>query len=115
MHYANLRLAQAKIGTRGETTVKVDVTNTGKLKGDEVVQMYIRDLVSSITRPSKELKGFRRITLKPGATETVEFPITSEALSFLDGSMNRVVEPGAFDVMVAPNATELRTMRLDVE
>jgi beta-glucosidase len=113
--YDNLRLTQAKIGTRGETAVKVDVTNTGKMKGDEVVQMYVRDLVSSVTRPVKELKGFRRITLAPGATETVEFPITSEALSFLNASMNRVVEAGAFDVMVGPNSTDLQSVRLEVE
>ena len=113
--YQNVRLTQAKIGTRGGTSVKVDLTNTGKMKGDEVVEMYIHDLVSSVTRPVKELKGFRRITLEPGETMTVEFPITPEALSFLDLNMQRIVEPGAFDVMVGPNSTDLETVRLQVE
>ena len=113
--YENLRLTQGKIGTRGTTSVKVDVTNTGKMAGDEVVEMYIHDLVSSVTRPVKELKGFRRITLEPGQTMTVELPITPEALSFLDENMQRVVEPGAFEIMVGPNSTDLKTVRLEVE
>jgi beta-glucosidase len=113
--YDNLRLTQGKIGTRGATSVKVDVTNTGKMKGDEIVEMYIRDLVSSVTRPVKELKGFKRVTLDPGQTVTVEFPITPAALSFLDLNMHRVVEPGEFDIMVGPNSVELQTAKLSVE
>ena len=113
--YENLRLAQEKIGTGGATSIKVDVTNTGKMKGDEVVEMYIHDLVSSVTRPVKELKGFKRITLDPGQTMTVELPITPEVLSFLDVNMHRVVEPGAFDIMVGPNSTDLKTVQLEVE
>jgi beta-glucosidase len=92
----------------------VDVTNAGKVKGDEVVQMYIHDRVSSVTRPVKELKAFKRITLDPGATVTVEFAITPQALSFLDANMNRVVEPGEFDIMVGPNSVDLQTVKLDV-
>jgi beta-glucosidase len=113
--YDNLRLTQERIGTRGATSVKVDVTNTGKMKGDEVVEMYIHDLVSSVTRPVMELKGFKRITLEPGQAMTVELPITHEALSFLDLNMHRVVEPGEFDIMVGPNSTDLQTVRLEVE
>ena len=112
--YDNVRLTQTKIGTHGATTVKVEVTNTGKVKGDEVVQMYIHDRVSSVTRPVKELKAFKRITLDPGATATVEFAITPQALFFLDANMNRVVEPGEFDIMVGPNSVDLQTVRLDV-
>ncbi len=113
--YDGLRLTHPKIATHGATSVRVDVTNTGTIKGDEVVQMYVRDVVSSVTRPVKELKGFRRITLDPGETMTVEFPITSAALSFLDVNMNRVVEPGDFEVMVGPNSVDLQTVRLKVE
>ncbi|MFB3924180.1 MAG: glycoside hydrolase family 3 N-terminal domain-containing protein [Terriglobia bacterium] len=113
--YSNLRLSPDKIGTSGHTTVSVDVTNTGKVKGDEVVEMYIHDLVSSVTRPVKELKGFKRLTLEPGQTKTVELPITSEALSFLDANMQRIVEPGEFDIMVGPNSTDLQTVKLRVE
>jgi beta-glucosidase len=112
--YDNLRLAQPKIGVDGQTSVQVDVTNTGAVKGDEVVQMYLHDQVSSVTRPVKELKGFRRITLNPGQRMTVEFPITHEALSFLNENMQRVVEPGMFDVMVGGNSVDLKTVELEV-
>ncbi len=112
--YSNLKVADAKIGTNGSTTVSVDVTNTGTRAGDEVVQMYVRDLVSSVTRPVKELKGFSRISLAPGEKKTVTFPITPDRLSFLNRKMERVVEPGAFDVMVGPDSMRLEKVRLDV-
>lgn len=112
--YANLRLAQDKIRPSGQTTVQVDLTNTGKVKGDEVVQMYIRDRVSSVTRPVKELKGFRRVTLEPGQTATVEMAIIPAALSFLDENMNRVVEPGQFDIMVGSSSVDLKSVMLEV-
>jgi len=112
--YANLRLAQDKIRPSGQTTVQVDLTNTGKVKGDEVVQMYIRDRVSSVTRPVKELKGFRRVTLEPGQTATVEMAITPAALSFLDEDMNRVVETGQFDIMVGSSSIDLKSVTLEV-
>jgi beta-glucosidase len=112
--YDKLRLSQPTIGTSGRTTVSVDVTNTGKLAGDEVVQLYIRDLVSSATRPVKELRGFERIHLEPGQTKTIEFALGPEALAFWNEDMKRVVEPGAFDIMVGPNSVDLTTVRLDV-
>lgn len=112
--YENLRLSQDKIRPSGQTTVSVEVTNTGKVAGEEVVQVYIRDLVSSVTRPVKELKGFRRISLAPGQTKTVEFMLTPDALAFLDENMKRVVEPGQFDVMVGTSSTNLKTVRLEV-
>ncbi|HWZ82331.1 MAG TPA: glycoside hydrolase family 3 N-terminal domain-containing protein [Terriglobales bacterium] len=105
--YANLRLSNPTIGTSGETKVSVDVSNTGKLRGDEVVQLYIRDEVSSVTRPIKELRGFRRITLDPGQTKTVEMTLGFDQLSFLDRDMHRVVEPGTFKVMVGGNSVDL--------
>lgn len=113
--YANLKLSAEKIGPDGKTTVSVDVTNTSSAAGSEVVQLYIRDEVSSVTRPVKELKGFRRIALNPGETETVEFPLTPKELSFLNAKMQRVVEPGWFKVMVGPNSVNLHTVRLEVE
>jgi len=112
--YERLRLLQGKIAPKGTATVSVDVSNTGKVAGDEVVQMYIRDLVSSVTRPVKELKGFRRITLEPGQTKTVEFAITPDALSILDKNMERVVEPGVFDIMVGSSSVNLKTVQLEV-
>lgn len=112
--YTNLRLAPPTIGTMGETKVSVDVTNTGKLRGDEVVQLYIRDEVSSVTRPIKELRGFRRISLDPGQTQTVEFKLGFDELSFLNHDMKRVVEPGDFKIMIGGNSVDLQEVTLAV-
>ncbi|HEY9283029.1 MAG TPA: glycoside hydrolase family 3 N-terminal domain-containing protein [Pyrinomonadaceae bacterium] len=112
--YANLRVAPAQIGPAGRAEVSVTVRNTGRRAGDEVVQLYIRDLVSSVTRPVKELKDFRRVSLAPGETKTVTFTITPDKLSFLDINMNRTVEPGAFDIMVGTSSVKFQTARLEV-
>lgn len=112
--YVNLRLAPNAIGPEGSTVVSVDVTNTGKIAGSEVAQLYIRDEVSSVTRPVKELRGFRRITLDPGKTETVSFTLGPDELSFLNREMHRVVEPGIFDIMVGGNSVELIETKLSV-
>lgn len=114
--YSNLRIMPDKIGPAGQATVSVDVTNTGGMAGDEAAQMYIRDEVSSVTRPIKELKGFQRVGLEPGQTKTVQFVITPDKLSFLDENMNRVVEPGWFDIMVGGSSSpdKLLTARLEV-
>ena len=84
------------------------------VRGDEVVQMYIRDRVSSVTRPVKELKGFERVSLGPGEAKTVTFAVTPEALSFLDAGMRRVVEPGTFDVMVGGSSAKTQSVALEV-
>jgi beta-glucosidase len=99
-----LKLAPASIGPAGKTTVTVNVSNTGSRAGDEVVQLYIRDVVSSVTRPVKELRGFERVSLGPGETKTVTFTLGPDALSLLDEDMRRVVEPGAFDVIVGTSS-----------
>jgi beta-glucosidase len=114
--YANLRVTPEKTGPQGQATVTVDLTNTGKMAGDEIVQMYIRDDVSSVTRPVKELKGFARIHLKPGETRSVQFAITPDKLSFLDEDMNLVVEPGTFSIMVGPSSRndKLLTAKLEI-
>jgi beta-glucosidase len=112
--YANLRLSPETIGPQGKTTVSVDVTNTGKTRGDEVVQLYIRDEVSSVTRPVKELRGFQRITLSPGETKTVELSLGPGELSFLNREMHRVVELGTFSIMVGGNSDELVKTKLTV-
>ena len=112
--YGNLRLAPDTIGPEGTTHVSVDVTNTGSVRGDEVVQLYIRDEVSSVTRPVKEMRGFRRISLDPGQTKTVEFPLGFEELSFLNRDMHRVVEPGTFKIMVGGNSVDLIETTLTV-
>jgi len=112
--YTNLRLAPPTIGAMGETKVSIDVANTGKLRGDEVVQLYIRDEVSSVTRPIKELRGFRRISLDPGQTQTVEFELGFNELSFLNRDMHRVVEPGTFKIMIGGNSVDLQEVTLTV-
>ncbi|MEQ1764980.1 MAG: fibronectin type III-like domain-contianing protein, partial [Pyrinomonadaceae bacterium] len=112
--YANLKIERPSISANGETDVSVDVTNTGKVKGDEVVQMYIRDEVSSVTRPVKELKGFQRITLASGETKRITLKITPEKLQFYNREMRRVVEPGKFVVMVGGNSTDHLTQTVEV-
>lgn len=112
--YSNLKVNPARIGVAGDTKVSVTVTNTGKRAGDEVVQLYIRDLVSSVTRPIMELKDFRRVSLAPGESKTVEFVITPDKLSFLDLNLKSIVEPGWFDIMVGTNSVKYETVKLEV-
>jgi beta-glucosidase len=112
--YSNLKVNPARIGVAGDAKVTVTVTNTGKRAGDEIVQLYIRDLVSSITRPIMELKDFRRISLAPGESKTVEFVITPDKLSFLNLDMKSVVEPGWFDIMVGTSSVKYETVKLEV-
>ena len=103
---ANVRLEKKKIKRGASTRVSADVTNTGHRAGSETVQLYIRDLVSSATRPMKELKGFRRVVLQSGETCTVAFDITPELLSFYDAEMKFVVEPGDFEIMVGNSSRD---------
>lgn len=102
----NLKLEKVKIKKNGSTKVKIDVTNTGKFKGDEIVQLYIRDKVSSVTRPVKELKGFKRVSLKPKETKTVTLEITPEQLAFHNIDMKYVVEPGEFEIMIGNSSRD---------
>jgi len=97
---ANVRLAKRRISRQGSTRLRVDVTNTGQRAGSEVVQMYIRDRVSSVTRPVKELKGFQKVWLQPRETKTVTLEITPQSLAFYDANMKYAVEPGEFEIMV---------------
>ncbi|HET8966125.1 MAG TPA: glycoside hydrolase family 3 N-terminal domain-containing protein [Candidatus Acidoferrum sp.] len=113
--YENLRLAADHIGPAGTTRAMVEVKNGGPLRGDEVVQLYIRDEVSSVTRPVKELRGFRRVSLDPGETKSVEFTLGPDELSFLNLDMHRVVEPGTFKIMAGGNSKELIETTLTVD
>ena len=112
--YSNLKVSPAQIGSAGQTKVNVTVTNSGQRAGDEIVQLYIRDLVSSVTRPVMELKDFRRVSLAPGESKTVEFVITPDKLSFLNLNMESVVEPGWFDIMVGTSSVKYLTAKLEV-
>ncbi len=112
--YSNLIVTPTQIGPNGQAEVVVTVKNTGQRAGDEIVQLYIRDEVSSVTRPVLELKDFKRIMLAPGETKTVNFVITPDKLAFLDLNMNRTVEPGWFSIMVGPNSVKHEKARLEV-
>ena len=113
----NVRLAEAVIARAGTTRALADVTNTGTRDGLEVVQMYIRDCVGSVTRPVKELKGFVKVALRPGETRTVSFDITPDSLACYDHEMQYVVEPGEFTVMVGTSSrdADLQSVTLRVE
>ena len=113
--YSNLHFSQDHIGPQGSTKAIVDVKNTSGVPGQEVVQLYIRDEVSSVTRPVKELRGFQRISLAPGETKSVEFQLGPDELSFLNREMKRVVEPGTFDIMAGGNSVDLIHAKLTVE
>jgi len=112
--YSKPTLSSASIKTNGTTTVNVTVKNTGSRKGAEVVQLYIRDDYSSVTRPVKELKGFKKIWLEPGASQTVTFTIDPESLSFYNTDMKWVVEPGDFTIMVGTASDETQSVKLAV-
>ena len=112
--YSNLLVTPDRIDSTQQATVSVDVTNTGKREGDEVVQLYLRDDVASVTRPVRELKGFRRIHLAPGQTKTVSFTLTQEELQCLGADMCWKVEPGTFTIMVGGNQHDVLTTHLEV-
>jgi beta-glucosidase len=106
------RLSAASIGTDGTVDVTTEVRNTGQRSGDEVVQLYIRDEVSSVSRPVLELKGFQRLTLAPGESRTVTFTVTPHALQFWNAGMHRVVEPGVFTLSVGSDSVHLKSAQL---
>lgn len=112
--YTNLEVTPGEIGNNGRADVSVTVRNTGKRWGDEIVQLYIRDVVSTVTRPVMELKDFRRISLAPNESRTITFMITPDKLSFLDLNMNRVVEPGIFEIMVGTSSVKFQKAKLEV-
>jgi beta-glucosidase len=114
--FKNVRLEKTKIMSNESTQVSVDVTNKGDCEGHEVVQMYIRDLVSSVTRPIKELKGFQKISLLSGQTKTVTLQITPESLAFYDINMEYRVEPGDFEIQIGNSScdTDLQKLTLTV-
>jgi len=115
-NYTNLRVTPGKIKTDGTTTVYVDVTNTGSREGDDVVQLYTRDLLSSVTTFEKNLRGFERVHLKPKETKTVQFKIVPDDLMLWNRKMEHVVEPGAFKIMIGHSSTDIvLTGQLEVE
>jgi beta-glucosidase len=112
--FDNLKVDPPQIMQAGTAKVSIDVTNTGTREGDEVPQFYIHQRVASVTQPVMQLKGFERITLKPGEKRTVTFTVTPDMLSILNIDMHRVVEPGVFDMMVGPSSEKTATVKLTV-
>ena len=110
----NLRLSAARIGVTGSLDVSVSVANAGTREGDEVVQLYVQDVVSSVTRPMQELKGFQRVTLAPGVARRVTFTLGPSELGLYDGDMKWVVEPGEFRVRVSNSSVGGVTGRFEV-
>ncbi len=102
--YTNLRVSPGTVRMGGALTVSAEIANTGQREGDEIVQLYTRDLVGSVSRPVRELKGFRRIHLKPGEKQAVSFTLRTEDLAFYNPQMQLVTEPGRFRVWIAPDA-----------
>jgi beta-glucosidase len=108
--YSNLTLSEDEISADGELTVSIDIENTGDRAGDEVVQLYVRDVESSVVQPMKELLGFQRITLQPGEQQTVTLTLRGEQLAFWDETERHdfVVEPGEFEVMIGSASDNIR-------
>jgi len=112
--FENLRVEPSQIVAGGTAKVSIDVSNSGSREGDEVPQLYIHQRIASITQPVMQLKGFQRVTLKPGETKTVEFTVTPDTLAMLNVDMHRVVEPGVFDLMVGPSSDQTSAVALTV-
>jgi beta-glucosidase len=113
--FSNLQLSARRIRPDGSLTVTVELENVGQRAGDEVAQLYIRDVAASVTRPVKELKGFQRITLQPGEKKRVEFRLGPEHLGFYDRMMKFVVEPGEFKVMVGSSSEDIIAATFEIE
>lgn len=113
--YSDIKLNKTDLDASGAITATVTVKNTGKTEGAEVVQLYIRDLVGSISRPLKELKGFEKIKLKAGESKTVSFTINAELLKFYNSNIEYVAEPGEFEVMIGTNSQDVKTARFNLK
>ncbi|MCC8152955.1 MAG: glycoside hydrolase family 3 C-terminal domain-containing protein, partial [Tannerellaceae bacterium] len=106
--YSNLNISSKKHGIAGNIQVSVDITNTGSYKGDEVVQLYVRDLLSSVITYDTQLRGFERITLEPGETKNIQFILTPGDLEMLDKDMHWIVEPGEFEILIGSSSQDIR-------
>lgn len=113
--YGDLRLSDSEIKSDGSTTAEIDVENTGKVKGAEIVQLYIHQQVSSATRPVKELKDFTRVELNPGEKKTVRFTLPASKLAYWNAAMKYGVEPGDFDIMVGASSVDVQSATLTVK
>ena len=112
--YSNMKLDKTEMKVDGEITVSIEVKNDSEVDGYEVVQLYIRDFVASISRPIKELKDFQKVLIKAGETKTISFSLTKEDLSYFDNDYNELCEPGNFEVMVGGNSIDLQIMKFEI-
>ena len=114
--YGDLKLSSYEVNMDDwKITATINVKNTGSRDADEIVQLYIRDMVASISRPAKELKGFQRIHLAAGESREISFDITPEMLKFYNAELKHVIEPGDFQIMVGGNSKEVKTQNLTVK
>ncbi|MDX1544076.1 MAG: fibronectin type III-like domain-contianing protein, partial [Christiangramia sp.] len=111
--YGKPELSSSSLNTGETVTLSVELTNTGNVKGKEVVQLYLRDLVASLARPVKELKGFQLVELNPGETRTVEFQIDEEMLKFYSASGKWEAETGEFELMLGGNSEDVKSVKLN--
>jgi beta-glucosidase len=107
-------LSAVSIPSSGKVTVTVEVRNTGKMAGDEVVQLYLHELVTSVTEPTKVLRGFKRVSLAPGDSTRVQFHLGWDDFAIWDENLHHVVEPGTFQIMAGPSSVDLKTATLQV-
>lgn len=113
--YSDVKLSSPKMNNEGFVTASVTVTNTGKVDGAEVVQLYIRDIVATSTRPVKELKGFQKIFLKAGESKTIDFKITTDLLKYYNDDLQYVAEPGDFEVMIGGSSADVKSAKFTLE
>ncbi|HTF28670.1 MAG TPA: fibronectin type III-like domain-contianing protein, partial [Flavitalea sp.] len=106
--YGDIKLNKSVLSSASKITATITVTNNGDYDGDEVVQLYIQDLVGSITRPVKELKGFQKVMLKKGESREISFPISIEDVKFFNHDLKWVAEPGDFKVYIGPNSRDVK-------
>ncbi len=106
--YSDLQIEKSKVGINDIVTFSIKITNTGRIKGEEVIQVYTRDLIASVTRPVKELKRFRKVLLKPGETKVIHFSLTTKDLKLLNEELQWVTEPGAFQLMIGSSSSDIR-------
>ena len=106
--YSDLSIKPELQTTNGDIQISVNITNTGKVKGDEVVQLYIKDIISSVTVYEMQLRGFERIKLDPGEKKRLNFLLKPADLMLLDRNMNWVVEPGEFEILIGSSSTDIR-------
>jgi beta-glucosidase len=113
--YSDLHVGSPVVTAKDSVKISVRVANTGSRRGEEVVQLYLRDDVASVTRPVKELKRFARIALDPGASQTLSFVLTPDDLSMLNLEMKKVIEPGTFTLFVGTNSEDVMEAKFEVK